>query len=133
MVNCIDEHRANFGVELICAVLPIAPSVYYEQRCRQRDTDRCPLRVRRDRELCGRIRVCGTPIAKSTAFVKCGSNCGGRATPSPADRAAPDAPARALRGHPRTPLQDHHSTRHRRPALSKARSNTAARLSAAVL
>jgi putative transposase len=56
MVRLIDEHRAKFGVEPICAVLPIAPSVYYEQRARQRDPNRCPPRVRRDHELCEHIR-----------------------------------------------------------------------------
>ena len=56
MVRFIDEHRTKFGVEPICAVLPIAPSVYYEQRARQRDPDRCPPRVRRDQELGGHIR-----------------------------------------------------------------------------
>jgi transposase InsO family protein len=56
MVRFIGEHRARFGVEPICAVLPIAPSVYYEQRRRQRDPDRCPRRVRRDHELGGHIR-----------------------------------------------------------------------------
>jgi hypothetical protein len=34
MVEFIDEHWTTFGVEPICAVLPIAPSVYYEQRAR---------------------------------------------------------------------------------------------------
>jgi transposase InsO family protein len=56
MVRFIDEHRAKFGVEPICAVLPIAPSVYYEQRARQRDPDRCPPRGRRDHELCEHTR-----------------------------------------------------------------------------
>lgn len=56
MVRFIDEHRAKFGVEPICAVLPIAPSVYYEQCARLRDPDRCPPRVRRDHELCEHIR-----------------------------------------------------------------------------
>jgi putative transposase len=28
IVAFIDAHRATFGVEPICAVLPIAPSVY---------------------------------------------------------------------------------------------------------
>ncbi len=34
MVAFIDAHRATFGVEPICAVLPIAPSVYYERKAR---------------------------------------------------------------------------------------------------
>jgi transposase InsO family protein len=48
MVRFIDEHRGKFGVEPICDVLPIAPSVYYEQRARQRDPERRPPRVRQD-------------------------------------------------------------------------------------
>ena len=34
MVGFIDEHRKKFGVEPICAVLPIAPSLYYELKAR---------------------------------------------------------------------------------------------------
>jgi len=30
MVRYIDGHKDRFGVEPICAVLPIAPSTYYE-------------------------------------------------------------------------------------------------------
>ena len=29
MVSFIDSHRAQYGVESICAQLPIAPSTYY--------------------------------------------------------------------------------------------------------
>ena len=39
MVGFIDEHRQRFGVEPICEVLPIAPSVYYELKARERDPD----------------------------------------------------------------------------------------------
>jgi len=56
MVRFIDAHREVYGVEPICAVLPIAPSVYYEQRARQRDPGRCPRRVRRDEVLSAHIR-----------------------------------------------------------------------------
>jgi putative transposase len=56
MVSFIDAHRDAYGVEPICAVLPIAPSVDDERRTRRRDPDRCPPRVRRDAELCGHIR-----------------------------------------------------------------------------
>ena len=48
MIRFIDEHRGKFGVEPICDVLPIAPSVYYEQRARQRCPERRPPRVRQD-------------------------------------------------------------------------------------
>ncbi len=48
MLAFIDQHRADYGVEPICAVLPIAPSTYYEHKARQRDPDRCPRRAQRD-------------------------------------------------------------------------------------
>jgi len=47
-VAFIDTHREAYGVEPICAVLPIAPSSYYEQKARQADPDRRPARARRD-------------------------------------------------------------------------------------
>lgn len=56
MVGFIDEHRVKFGVEPICAVLPIAPSVYHEHKARERDPDRRPVRARRDERLCEDIR-----------------------------------------------------------------------------
>jgi transposase InsO family protein len=52
MVAFVDAHRATYGVEPICAVVPIAPSTYYEQQARQRDPARQPARVQRD----GRLR-----------------------------------------------------------------------------
>jgi putative transposase len=42
MVRSIGTHRDTDGVEPICAVLPIAPSVYYERQARQQDPDRRP-------------------------------------------------------------------------------------------
>ena len=42
MVAFIDEHRAAYGVEPICAVLPIAPSTYYAAKARAADPDRLP-------------------------------------------------------------------------------------------
>ena len=51
MVAFIDAHRAEYGVEPICAELPIAPSTYYEAKARERDPARLPARVHRDREL----------------------------------------------------------------------------------
>jgi transposase InsO family protein len=55
MVGFIDEHREKFGVEPICAVLPIAPSVYYERKARERDPHRRPARARRDARVCEHI------------------------------------------------------------------------------
>jgi transposase InsO family protein len=56
MVAFIDEHRAVYGVEPICAQLPIAPSTYYECKARQADPARLPERVRRDADLSREIR-----------------------------------------------------------------------------
>lgn len=55
MVQFIDEHRAQYGVEPICEQLPIAPSTYYEAKARQADPQRLPARTRRDMELCSEI------------------------------------------------------------------------------
>jgi transposase InsO family protein len=56
MVSFIDEHRAAYGVESICAQLPIAPSMYYEHKARQANAEHLPARVRRDRALITEIR-----------------------------------------------------------------------------
>jgi putative transposase len=56
MVAVIGEHREAYGVEPICAVLPIAPSMYYTHKARQADPERrCP-RARRDDVRRARIR-----------------------------------------------------------------------------
>jgi transposase InsO family protein len=51
MLSLIDEHREEYGVEPICSQLPIAPSIYYEQKAREADPSRLPERVVRDAEL----------------------------------------------------------------------------------
>jgi len=56
MVSFIDEHRAEYGVESICAQLPIAPSQYYEHKAREADPGRLPPRLQRDRALTPEIR-----------------------------------------------------------------------------
>ena len=56
MVAFIDAHRAEYGVEPICAELPIAPSTYYAHKARQVDPGRLPPRVVRDAELCTAIQ-----------------------------------------------------------------------------
>ena len=52
MVAFVDAHRAEYGVEPICAELPIAPSTYYQHKARQADPGRLPPRAVRDAELC---------------------------------------------------------------------------------
>ena len=56
MVAFIDQHRDAYGVEPICAVLPIAPSVYYERKARQANPTLLPPRLRRGIELRPEIR-----------------------------------------------------------------------------
>jgi transposase InsO family protein len=56
MVDFIDEHREVYGVEPICAVLPIAPSTYFEHRRRRLDPARRPAREKRDEALEPEIR-----------------------------------------------------------------------------
>jgi len=51
MVSFIDVHRAEHGVEPICAQLPIAPSTYYAHKARQADPERRPRRAKRDEAL----------------------------------------------------------------------------------
>jgi len=51
MVAFIDAHRETYGVEPICAQLPIAPSTYYEVKVRQADPTRLPRRTQRDAQL----------------------------------------------------------------------------------
>jgi transposase InsO family protein len=56
MVDFIDRHRDQYGVEPICAQLPIAPSQYYEAKARQIDPERRPPRLRREEVLLPQIR-----------------------------------------------------------------------------
>ena len=51
MVGFIDAHRDEYGVEPICAVLPIAPSTYFRYRLHQREPERRPERAQRDDRL----------------------------------------------------------------------------------
>jgi putative transposase len=48
MVHFIDEHRAEYGVEPICAVLPIAPSTYHLHAAQRADPTRRSARAQRD-------------------------------------------------------------------------------------
>ncbi len=51
MVVFIDQHKAQCGVEPICRQIQIAPSSFYEYKARERDPDRLPDRLKRDKEL----------------------------------------------------------------------------------
>ena len=56
MVSYIDQYRDRFGVEPICAALPIAPSTYYAHRARARDPACRGPRARRDAALSVQIQ-----------------------------------------------------------------------------
>ena len=56
MVTFIDQHRAIYGVEPICLVLPIAPSTYFRCKAAQRDPTRRSARRQRDEVLRAIIR-----------------------------------------------------------------------------
>jgi len=51
MIAFIDDHRGAYGVEPICAVLPIAPSTYHTHAARRADRSRLPARAKRDASL----------------------------------------------------------------------------------
>jgi putative transposase len=56
MMTFIDQHRDTYGVEPICAVLPIAPSTYFRRRAQQQDPATRSARARRDDDLRAAIR-----------------------------------------------------------------------------
>jgi len=56
MTSFVDDHRDEYGVEPICAEIPIAPSTYYEQKAREADPERLPARAKRDAELEPEVR-----------------------------------------------------------------------------
>ena len=47
----IDDHRADYGVEPICKVLPIAPSTYHDHVAKRTDPAKLSARAKRDLEL----------------------------------------------------------------------------------
>jgi len=51
MVRFIDQHRDTYGVEPICAVLPIAPSTYFLRKTQQQDPTTRSARARGDDDL----------------------------------------------------------------------------------
>ena len=75
MVRYIDDHKDRFGVEPICAVLPIAPSTYYEQKAREHDPDATAgaCDSRRGAEA-ARSSASGTRTSASTVRTRSGSS-----------------------------------------------------------
>ena len=95
MIDFIAEHRAIYGVEPICRVLPIAPSTYHAHAARRADPGKLPARAQRDAALkveIGRVydenfRVCGVVYGvRDLATARPGRDCG-----RPLHRGASDA------------------------------------------
>ena len=51
MVDFIEENQEGHGVEPICAMLPIAPSTYYDHRAKRLDPEKRSARAKRDERL----------------------------------------------------------------------------------
>jgi hypothetical protein len=66
MVSFIDDQRREYGVEPICAVLPIAPSTYYAHKAAERDPELRSVRVKRDHGLMEEIRRVWTRVISCT-------------------------------------------------------------------
>ena len=56
MIGFIDDHRAAYGVEPICRVLPIAPSTYHADAAKRADPSKLSARASRDVALQADIR-----------------------------------------------------------------------------
>jgi putative transposase len=80
MVRFINDHRDEYGIESICAVVPIAPSTYFRQRARQGDPTRRPARARRDDELRAAIQRVWDEHQQCMGRGRCGGNCGATAS-----------------------------------------------------
>ena len=48
MIAFIDDHRAVYGVEPICRLLPLAPSTYHAHVAARRDPSKRSARAKRD-------------------------------------------------------------------------------------
>ncbi len=78
MIAYIDEHRDRYGVEPICAQLPIAPSTYRDAKARPPSA-----RALRDAELKPEIARSTKPTSGSMAPGRCGVSSSAKGSPSP--------------------------------------------------
>ena len=51
MIQFIEAHRGDHGVEPICRVLPIAPATFYDHLAKRADPSRLSDRAKRDEKL----------------------------------------------------------------------------------
>lgn len=86
MAGFIDAHRDVHGVELICNVLPIAPSTDYDHLAKSADPTRRSDRARRDETLRPDIRRVFEENWSVYGVHKSGTSCAARALLSLAAR-----------------------------------------------
>ena len=89
MIAFIDDHRAAYGVEPICKVLPIAPSTYHAHAARRADPAKQPPRAKRDLALMADIRRVFDANFGVYGYARYGASLGGR------ERMWPGAPLAA--------------------------------------
>ncbi len=83
MIAFIDDHRAAYGVEPICRVLPMAPSTYRAHAARQADPGRLPARAKRDAVLAVEIRRVFEENFQVYGVRKSGGSSAGKGSRSP--------------------------------------------------
>ena len=83
MIAFIDEHRALYGVEPICKVLPIAPSTYDAHAAWRADPGRLPRGLAATRRSRSRSGACGRRTFASTGSGRSGASLAGRGSQWP--------------------------------------------------
>ena len=86
MIAFIDDHRAAYGVEPICRVLPIAPSSYHAHVARRADPAKASPRARQDLVLMAQIRRVHEANFEVYGARRSGGGSAGRASRWPAAR-----------------------------------------------
>ena len=84
MIGFIDDHRAEYAVEPICQVRPIAPSTFYEHLAIAGDLDRASDRAKRMGFCSARRKASRIRTSRSMGCARCGNRCAGRALTRPA-------------------------------------------------
>ncbi len=122
MVAFIDQHRDVYGVEPICAQLPIAPSMYFLHKAQQADPTARSARAQRDDELRVEIQRVWDANQQVYGATQGVAPAAARAGPRRALTVAPiDAGARPGVNRPRSGLGHHHARRSDRLAAAGSR------------
>jgi putative transposase len=88
MVQFIDDHRDVYGVELICAAVPIAPSTYFLHKAQHADPTRRSARAQQDDRLRVEIQRVWDANRQVYGPRKAGGSCGARGIASRVARSA---------------------------------------------